>query len=132
MLELIALSLAILAAIYIGYPFFRSKNETMAFDVNHSIEDLEAKKVEIYKAIKDIEFDYEMGKLSREDFEELRSQYKAEAVKILKQLDQVRPGRRKRGGRVPAQAGQRFCTQCGTPVHAQDRFCRNCGAALYH
>ncbi len=132
MLELIALSLAILAAIYIGYPFFRSKNETMAFDVNHSIEDLEAKKVEIYKAIKDIEFDYEMGKLSREDFEELRSQYKAEAVKILKQLDQVRPGRRRRGGKVPAQAGQRFCTQCGTPVHARDRFCRNCGAALYH
>ena len=103
----------------------------MAFDVNHRIEDLEAKKIEVYKAIKDIEFDYEMGKLSREDYEELRSQYKAEAVNILKQMDQVRPGQRRRAGKAPARAGQRFCTQCGSPVHAQDRFCSNCGAALH-
>jgi hypothetical protein len=28
-------------------------------------------------------------------------------------------------------AGQKFCTQCGTPVvDASDKFCRNCGASL--
>ncbi|MDQ7054709.1 MAG: zinc ribbon domain-containing protein [candidate division KSB1 bacterium] len=131
MIELIALSLAILTAIYIGYPFYKSRQTSMNFNVNHSIEDLEAQKIEIYKAIKDIEFDYEMGKLSREDFEQLRSQYKAEAVNILKQLDQIRPGQRRRATKTPAQAGQRFCAQCGSPVHAQDRFCSNCGAALH-
>ncbi len=127
MIEIIAISLAIVAAIYISYPFFQSRQKRISFDLNHRAEELEARKAQIYAAIKDIDFDYQMGKLSEEDYQELRSQYKAEAVQLLKQMDQLK---RPRGKKHKAKAAQAFCAQCGARVNPNDRFCANCGAPL--
>ncbi len=130
MYEIIVISLALLAALYIGYPLFQSRSRSMNFDLNHRVEDLEAKKAEIYAAIKDIEFDYEMGKLSEEDYQELREQYKAQAVQILRQLDQMKSGTRRRTKAKTGQRAARFCSQCGAPAAQGDRFCANCGHPL--
>ena len=40
-------------------------------------------------ANKEMDFDFEMGKISEEDNQELKSEYKAKAVEILKRLDTV-------------------------------------------
>ncbi|HSC35488.1 MAG TPA: zinc-ribbon domain-containing protein, partial [Thermodesulfobacteriota bacterium] len=49
-------------------------------------------------AIKDIEFDYGLGKLSREDFEELHGKYRAEAAGLLKEIDSLGAGGPADGG----------------------------------
>jgi hypothetical protein len=123
----IAVVLSLVAVAFIGYPFYQSRRKKISFDLNHRAEELETRKSEIYAAIKDIEFDYQMGKLSEEDYEELKHQYRTEAVGLLKEIDQdhgVQPVTDTRA------TGINFCSQCGEPVGKSEQFCSNCGEKL--
>jgi flagellar biosynthesis/type III secretory pathway M-ring protein FliF/YscJ len=50
---------------------------------------LEAAREAKYREIKDAELDFETGKLSREDYEQLRASLRAEAVEILDRLAEL-------------------------------------------
>ncbi|MCA9743063.1 MAG: zinc-ribbon domain-containing protein [Deferribacteres bacterium] len=123
----IAVVLSLVVIAYIGYPFYQSRQKRISFEVNHRAEELDTRKSEIYSAIKDIEFDYQMGKLSEEDYQELRGQYRAQAVALLKEIDEVQgvPTSKK-----SKSSNIKFCSQCGTPVSKGDQFCAECGADL--
>lgn len=127
MFEIVGILLALLAAVFIGYPFYRGPSGSSFFTTNHRAEELEAQKAEIYKAIKDIDFDFQMGKLSQEDYDELRGQYKSQAVAILREIDAA-SGRARRGRQKVT--AQRFCHQCGSEVEKADKYCASCGASL--
>ena len=51
--------------------------------------DLEAAKEAKYREIKDAELDYRMGKLSESDWRELDRELRAQAITILRDLDQL-------------------------------------------
>ncbi len=51
---------------------------------------LEKEKDLAYAAIKEAEFDFQMGKLSPEDYATLRQKYEARALRALAALDQLR------------------------------------------
>jgi hypothetical protein len=86
-----------LVAIYISLPFFLSKGEQRKdeFETEKQFEDAAVEKLKslnnqrdnLFTAIRDIEFDYGLKKLSKEDFEELNSKYKIEAAAVLKEID---------------------------------------------
>ncbi len=44
----------------------------------------------VYEAVKELEFDLAMGKLSRQDFEQLHERYRRKAVAILKRIDDAK------------------------------------------
>lgn len=50
--------------------------------------DLNLKKERAYETIKELEFDLNMGKLSKEDYEILKDQYTREAIEYLKTIDE--------------------------------------------
>lgn len=54
------------------------------------IADLEARKEVKYREIRDTELDHAAGKLSDEDFRRQDAELRAEAVEILKRLDELR------------------------------------------
>jgi hypothetical protein len=99
---IILLVIVVLTAVFITLPFF--KKDTEAEDAierkSNPIEDatlIELKKLNsekelLYTALNDIEFDYGLGKLSREDFDELKRDYKAKAVSVLKEIDEISKG----------------------------------------
>jgi hypothetical protein len=111
-----------------------------------SLENLKIEKEEIYSAIKEMELDHTMGKLSKEDYLRLREKYRAKALGNLKEMDELERNaglskdiedeiekevltlRTDMGkGR---QGGTAFCTQCGKERSLKDRFCSWCGAKL--
>lgn len=49
----------------------------------------EKQKTDAYVAIKEAEFDLQMGKLTEEDYHMLREKYEARAVEALTQLDRL-------------------------------------------
>jgi hypothetical protein len=51
---------------------------------------LQEKKEDVYTAIKEMEFDFEMGKISKEDYRYLKDQYKVKALGIVKELERVK------------------------------------------
>lgn len=88
-------------AIYIVLPFFLRQDKVLTNDhiefnssesksnLEETLKTLDNQKETLYSAIKDIEFDYGLGKLSKEDFEELNAKYKLEAANVLKQIDEI-------------------------------------------
>lgn len=93
--KLFILILAIAAAIFVALPFFRKRPVEIPQDINssntleHKLRRLNSEKESHYAALKELDFDYSMGKLSREDYDELEKKYKAEALAVLKQIDNI-------------------------------------------
>jgi hypothetical protein len=128
--------LAVVTAV--GYPIFvETKVETDQDEEGDERHKLIAAKESALIALKDLEFDYKTGKIDEDDYVQLKNRYEAEAVAVLKKMDQVEhtplptkmniPIRREQ----PAEkGGQVFCTTCGKKAQPKDRFCAGCGAPL--
>jgi membrane protease subunit (stomatin/prohibitin family) len=100
---------------------------------------LEREKTLALRAIKELEFDRAMGKLSDSDWQEMSARLRARAARLIRQLDagggyrdQIERELAKRLADQPAPAAVRgaFCTECGTKNEADAKFCKNCGHKL--
>ncbi|MCI0454957.1 MAG: zinc ribbon domain-containing protein [Candidatus Dadabacteria bacterium] len=89
------LVIAIAAAIFIALPFFKKGFEKVSEEtdnsnpVEHRLNRLNSEKESLYNAIKELDFDYNMGKLSKEDYGELDKKYKAQAIALLSEIDDI-------------------------------------------
>jgi hypothetical protein len=91
---ILALAIALLAAVFISLPFFLKSRKADGGEYfpdprAEKAKELDSRKESLLSAIKDIEFDHGLGKLTREDFEELHGKYRAEAAAILKEMDSI-------------------------------------------
>jgi rRNA maturation endonuclease Nob1 len=129
----IGLLLAIAAAAFVAAPFFTSSaaSEAGPKPVTASErERLERQKLDAYAAIKELEFDYRMHKLSDTDFTVIRDKYAAQALRAIAALDaakaaEPRPvAERRRPSRIA------FCPGCGVSVPGRAKFCPACGRSL--
>ncbi|RPJ58225.1 MAG: hypothetical protein EHM23_18070 [Acidobacteria bacterium] len=86
--QIIAPILFIAAIIYVAYPLVSDR--ILATDPEaeeSSRERLLNEKDEIIASLKDIEMDYRMGKLSLQDYTQLRVDFERRAADVLKRLD---------------------------------------------
>ncbi len=139
------------AGYWILYPLLKPDRykTTPVSRVAETIRELEVKKENAYAAIRELEFDFNMGKLSKADFDSLKRQYRADAVRLIEELDQLESGRKadettpeadldsQVEGKIIAWRNKKshapksvFCVQCGTEVSDPGRFCHSCGERL--
>lgn len=92
-----------------------------------SSEESQAEREALHAAIRDLEEDFETGKLSEGDFSALRDEQKRRAATLLrserKTLDAASAA-----SRAPTSASH--CDGCGRRLGSEDRFCSSCGAAV--
>ena len=98
---------------------------------------LERDKALTLRAIKELEFDRAMGKVSDADFAEMRDRLRARAVRLMTQLDgtamyraQIERDAAAANGAGEASQASGGCVECGTANDADARFCKHCGKAL--
>ena len=103
---------------------------------------IEREKTLALRAIKDLEFDYAMGKVSDQDFAEMGARLRTRAAGLMRQLDagasystQIEQELARRleaaGASARSAAVQaRFCAQCGAAHEPEARFCAQCGHRL--
>lgn len=80
-------SIGLLLGTWIVLPFFYAAGRDSAADA--LIDALIESKHAVYRCILDLEFDHRVGKVSGEDYQVMRSQHEAEALAILRQIDQT-------------------------------------------
>lgn len=93
-------------------------------------------------ALRDLEFDHELGLIAGDDYARLREKLMVEAASALESAGRekgeevaarieaaVRAMRRQSPQPEGAKGVTRFCPQCGSRVDPGDRFCTACGAA---
>jgi hypothetical protein len=101
---------------------------------------LEREKLLALRAIKELEFDRAMGKVSEGDFKEMAGRLRARAAGLIRQLDagagyreQIERDVEKRLGEAPPPkevAAGRVCATCATTNDPDARFCKGCGQKL--
>ncbi len=127
--------------VYLAWPLLSPKENEVSDAVVLSARDRQElldRKASLLAAIKDIEFDYRLGKMSEEDYAELVEQYKRQAEEALGRLDDrdeaevlIAKARQRIQGEKGSEAeGERACPSCATANPLEARFCMSCGAEL--
>ena len=72
-------------------PFFMGVSEKWEISaVDSRLNKLNAIKDSMYKAIKDVDFENAEGKLSENDYNELRGYYKEKAIMTIKEIEKIK------------------------------------------
>jgi hypothetical protein len=85
-------SLAVIAAVIVAAPLRRGPDVDRREDELRAA--LEAAKEAKYREIRDAELDFRMGKMSEADYRETDRELRAQAVTILRDLDELEAERR--------------------------------------
>jgi hypothetical protein len=158
---IILLSLMVFAAAFVGLAALRTllpltgaaPDDTTEILGGRTRAALFREKALVLRAIKELEFDRGMGKVSDKDFVEMSARLRSRAARLIRQLDagslyreeiqreiDSRLGRAPAGSSPsaetppPAPAGAAraatACAGCGTSNDRDARFCKHCGSAL--
>ena len=103
---------------------------------SHPWDDLVSERDTAYQALKELEFEYNLGNLSEADYADLRQRYRIHAADILQKLDLAMAAGNAHLARdgepaiLEGEASEEACPSCGEAVGPGDAFCSLCGARL--
>ena len=120
--------LVLAAGCYVLRPLFaKTFDENTGTPTETDADYLAARKTAIYRNIKELEFEYKMGRLTEPDFQRLKMEYKDEAAEILQKLDMLNdsPVKQVSDGKTT-----NTCPACGAKTIPEKKFCADCGARL--
>jgi uncharacterized paraquat-inducible protein A len=133
------LSGAILAAIC--RPLFRKADTLESAIIEETQWDLLQRKKEVVLGnIQDLDFEYKCGKLSEEDYGQIRAEMSAEAALVFQEIDNIESSadldaliRREvsaRKNKTAKAVQSAACSTCGATNPTSNKFCADCGAKL--
>jgi len=93
LVHFIELFLVVGILIVVGVPLFRKLSSNKLFSKRNPVVEeykhMQVRKEEVLLSIKELEFDFKVGKISREDFEQMMQKLESEAVTVLDRIDQL-------------------------------------------
>ena len=100
-------------------------------------EHLEQRRARIYENLRDLQFEYRLGKLSDSDYQKTKVDLQRELAKVLAEIDIVQPAQAKaavapRAKTIVGQLGRLAdtCPHCGAKFPVPLKFCGACGKAM--
>ena len=150
--NIIILSLTVVAASLVGLGAYRTLVPLVSAAIaqapsvagGRTRAALEREKALALRAIKELEFDFAMGKVAQADFDEMAGRLRRRAMRLIQQLD-ASAGYREQIERevaalasappapspsAPAPVRSGVCPGCGTHNDTDARFCKQCGTSL--
>lgn len=92
-------------------------------------EHLEERREQIYENLRDLQFEYRVGKLSEADYQNTKQTLQAELAGVLAEIDRIKG---QPAAPVPAAAPppRTECPHCGAKFARAMKFCGECGKAM--
>jgi hypothetical protein len=95
---------------------------------------LEQRKAQIYENLRDLQFEFRVGKLSDADYQKTKLDLQRELAKVLAEIDSMTPQGKAKAAAAPAPAKPktdgRKCPHCGAEFAQPLKFCGECGKAM--
>jgi hypothetical protein len=94
---------------------------------------LEQRKAQIYENLRDLQFEYRLGKLSDDDYQKTKVDLQRELAKVLAEIDAVQPAQVKAATAVAEskiKPDGKTCPHCGAKFPLALKFCGACGKAM--
>ena len=154
----VALLLSLLAVYFAVSPLLQAGRATPLVE-DDKLAELLGRKDAVLRAIKDLEFDNRVGKISDEDYQRMDQRLRRQAIGLLQQIEKIAPESASLDEQLegiiaqfrqttavpatipvqqqptpvastPSTPATSFCTQCGKPVDASHKFCAHCGTPI--
>ncbi|MEO7142630.1 MAG: hypothetical protein ABI165_03925 [Bryobacteraceae bacterium] len=94
---------------------------------------LEERKARIYENLRDLQFEFRVGKLSDGDYQQSKLTLQKELVQVLSEIDRMQPAQAAppvKPAPKPA-AAVNVCPHCGAKFPRAMKFCGECGKAMH-
>lgn len=140
MLLIAAVLIAVGMAVHIVFPLLSAETAAGPLPVDVTLlSDLKRRRLVVYDNLKDLEFEFQSGKIARDDYDGLRRNYLGEAAglmaatqeaELLKQDDALleREIAARRAQRKKQPKIEYTCASCGYENPLPVKFCGECGA----
>ena len=100
------------------------------------VQHLQERKAQIYDNLRDLQFEYRVGKFSDDDYQKTKLDLQKELAKVLAEIDAIQPKQAKVAvaaatpERKTKAAAARECPHCGAKFGQPMKFCGECGKAI--
>jgi hypothetical protein len=93
---------------------------------------LEQRKAQIYENLRDLQFEFRVGKLSEADYQKTKLDLQRELAKVLTEIDSMAPAVKAKPAAVVAnpRSDGKKCPHCGATFPQPLKFCGECGKAM--
>lgn len=128
-MNFVLIAAALTLAVILYTVFVRTKDLPEPAAVN-PFQHLEDRKAAIYENLRDLQFEYRVGKLSDEDYQRTKKDMQAELAVVLAELD--RSQQKPAPAIVPKTASEpgRVCPHCKAKFEKPLKFCGECGKSM--
>lgn len=93
-------------------------------------EHLEQRKTRIYDQLRDLQFEYRVGKLSDSDYQTIKGNLQGELAGVMAELDQRKGSVPPPPAPAPAEVAKTTCPHCGAKFPVPMKFCGSCGKEM--
>lgn len=152
--NIIILSLTVVSVSFVGLGAYRILSPLVSPEVDAPMTiagrtriAMEREKTLVLRSIKELEFDFAMGKIAKADFDEMSGRLRARALGLMRQLDEGGGYREQIAREIESRLAQDTgalgalgassalgalgaCGACETNNDRDAKFCKNCGAKL--
>jgi hypothetical protein len=123
---------AALTLVVVLYTLFVRSTDLPAAIPDSPVRHLETRKAAIYENLRDLQFEYRVGKLSDDDYQRTKKEMQAELAVILAEIDAVQQKAApvSQTIRKPKADAGRVCPHCAAKFEKPLKFCGECGKAM--
>lgn len=135
---LIGMALLVLTVPVVARPFWKDQTMRTGSDHHKGRDSLNGRGLkpqydQVLAALRDLDFDYQTGKIVEQDYTVLRSELVVQAAQIIQSretddeaIEKLIQARRETLSKVAALR----CSRCGRKLSVSDRFCSGCGEPI--
>ncbi len=128
----VGLALMLVSGVILAAPYLR-KNHHRSIRSQVSGGSLKTDRVEVLMALRDLDFDFQLGKITAEDYRSTRMMLMREAAVVLQAQDRLNQAL---DAEIEAQVqslralkmDHPTCRRCNSPLKSGARFCSSCGS----
>ncbi len=129
---LIGIAMLVAAVPIVIKPLLNNKLKEPSIQASTDLDNLRDRHSELLLALRDLDFDHQIGKVTIEDYVALRESLlvqAATAIEAQEKQDAEQDARLEEAIRLrrEKQSSARTCRNCGATLEVSDRFCRACG-----
>ncbi len=130
----LAFALTLLVLVF-GFIFFIRPGDLRQPEPVSPTAHLEERKARIYEGLRDLQFEFRLGKLSDEDYQRTKLELQKELSGVLANIELIAPSnkvleRKQAPPRPKAPVNPNVCPHCQAKFETAMKFCGECGKAM--
>jgi hypothetical protein len=126
----LASAVVLVVAITIAFTLFVRKEDLPQPEPVSPAQHLEERKAAIYDNLRDLQFEYRVGKLSDADYQRTKLGLQKELAGVIAEIEKVTAGKPVAKPEPPKLKPDFACRHCGARFTTEMKFCGQCGKAM--